>query len=168
MGGGLGLGGVEGALAELEKTAEPIQIMVVAGRNEALKRKAEELALQSSHRILVWGYSSQIRTLMTAASFIISKPGALTISEALAAELPMLLHDPIPGPEAQNGAYIAAQGAALWVSDPAELGEAIRRLLAEPERLEAMRERARALKRPEAAREIARILSGMLAGRGKR
>lgn len=165
MGGGLGLGGVEAALAELEKTAEPIQIMVVAGRNEALKRKAEELALQSSHRILVWGYSSQIRTLMAAASFIISKPGALTISEALAAELPMLLHDPIPGPEAQNGAYIAAQGAALWVSDPAALGEAIRRLLAEPERLGAMRERAHALKRPEAAREIARILSGMLADR---
>lgn len=168
MGGGLGLGGVEGALTELEKTAEPIQIMVVAGRNEALKKKAEELALQSSHRILVWGYSSQIRTLMAAASFIISKPGALTISEALAAELPMLLHDPIPGPEAQNGAYIAAQGAALWVSDPAELGEAIRRLLAEPDRLGAMRERARALKRPEAAHEIARILSGMLTGHGKR
>ena len=36
---------------------------------------------------------------MSVATFLISKPGALTISEALTRELPMILHDPIPGPE---------------------------------------------------------------------
>lgn len=165
MGGGLGLGGVEAALAELERFAERVQILVVAGKNENLKARAEGLARRSHHEIRVWGYASKVRELMGAASFLISKPGALTISEALAAELPMLLHDPIPGPEAQNAAYMARRGAALWVSETKGLGEALRQLLTEPQRLETMRARAREMKRPEAAREIGAVLLDALARR---
>ena len=165
MGGGLGLGGVEAALSELEQFAGNIQILVVAGKNEELKRRVEALAQRSRHDIRVWGYSSQVRTLMAAASFLISKPGALTISEALATELPMLLHDPIPGPEAQNAAYMARRGAAVWVQEPKQLGDALRQLLTEPERLERMRERAREIKRPDAAHAIGRVLLGALTHR---
>ena len=104
---------------------------------------------------------------MGAASFLISKPGALTISEALAAELPMLLHDPIPGPEAQNAAYVARRGAALWVSDTKGLGEALRQLLTEPARLQAMRARARDMRCPEAAARIGEVLLDALARRGE-
>lgn len=158
MGGGLGLGGVEAALAELEQFAGSIQILVVAGRNEKLRQRVEALARRSRHEIRAWGYSSEIRALMAAASFLITKPGALTISEALAAELPLVLHDPIPGPEAQNAAYMARCGVAVWVSEPKKLGEVLQQLLTEPERLQNMRERARAMKRPNAAHNIGAVL----------
>ena len=158
MGGGLGLGGVEEALSELEGFAGVVQILVVAGKNEELKRRGEVLARRSHHDIRVWGYSSEVRVLMASASFLISKPGALTISEALAVELPMLLHDPIPGPEAQNAAYMARRGVAVWVSEPKRLGEALRQLLTEPERLQMMRVRARKMKCPEAAHSIGTVL----------
>ena len=167
MGGGLGLGGVEAALAELERFGERVQILVVAGKNEKLKGRAEKIAQRSLHDIRVWGYSSEVRALMGAASFLISKPGALTISEALAAELPMLLHDPIPGPEAQNAAYVARRGAALWVSDTKGLGEALRQLLTEPARLQAMRARARDMRCSEAAVRIGEVLLDALARRGE-
>lgn len=164
MGGGLGLGGVESALSELESFVGNVQILVVAGTNETLRQRVEVLAKRSRHAIRAWGFSHEVRALMAVSSFLVSKPGALTISEALAVELPMLLHDPIPGPEAQNAAYLAQRGAAVWVSDPERLGEALRQLLREPERLERMRRRAREMKRPDAAKRIGDVLCQVLSG----
>ncbi|MBQ9377215.1 MAG: UDP-glucuronosyltransferase [Schwartzia sp.] len=162
MGGGLGLGGVEAALDELERVAIPIQLLVVAGKNEKLRERVEERAKTSHHTIRVWGYSQRVREFMAVSDFIITKPGALTISEALSAELPMLLHEPIPGPETENAVYVSREGAALWVNSGEKLGEAIRFCLSSDERLAAMRQRAHELKRPYAARDIVGALSVIL------
>ncbi len=155
MGGGLGIGGLEAALHALEGVAEPAQLLVVAGKNESLRMRVERLAKSSHHKILVWGYSKRVREFMAAADFIITKPGALTISEALAAELPMLLHDPIPGPETENAVYIARNGAAVWANSEEKLERAIHELLSSPQRLGEMRASAHELKKPYAARDVA-------------
>lgn len=160
MGGGLGIGGLDAALRALEDVDEPIQILVVAGKNEDLRRRVEEMANTSRHTILVWGYSERVREFMAISDFIITKPGALTISEALSAELPMLLHDPIPGPETENAVYIARKGAAVWANSEKKLAKAIVRLLSSREELEAMREAAHEMKKPYAARDIADYFAG--------
>ena len=159
MGGGLGLGGVDFALLQLEKMTMPLQILVVAGKNAELKARVEEMASHSRHTVEAWGYSTKVREFMAVATLLISKPGALTISEALAAELPMLLHEPIPGPETENAVYAARRGTAVWLKSDAKLGEAIVDLLLHPERLAAMKERAHEVKRPFAAHEIASYLA---------
>ena len=155
MGGGLGIGGLDAALRALEDVAAPTQILVVAGKNDALRLRVEKLAASSHHRILVWGFSPRVREFMAVSDFIITKPGALTISEALAVELPMLLHDPIPGPETENAVYIARHGAAVWANSEEKLERAIRDLLSSPERLEEMRASAHKIKKPYAARDVA-------------
>ncbi len=162
MGGGLGLGGVEFALGELEKLDRPFQLLVVAGRNEALRARVEKRAASFHHPLVVIGFSSRVAELMAASSFIITKPGALTISEALALELPMILHDPIPGPETQNAVYMARKGAAVWVNDETKLLPEALRLLSNPGVLEMMRGRAHELKRPYAARDIAQEILNTL------
>ena len=155
MGGGLGIGGLDAALCALENVEIPIQILVVAGKNEKLRLRVEKLAESSHHAILVWGYSSRVREFMAISDFIITKPGALTISEALSAELPMLLHDPIPGPETENAVYIAQKGAAVWANSEEKLAKAILRLLSSEEELTSMRAAAHEMKKPYAARDIA-------------
>jgi processive 1,2-diacylglycerol beta-glucosyltransferase len=155
MGGGLGIGGLDAALNALENVAMPIQILVVTGKNEKLRLRVEQMAETSHHTILVWGYSARVREFMAVSDFIITKPGALTISEALSAELPMLLHDPIPGPETENAVYIARKGAAIWANSEAKLAKAISRLLSSEEELVAMRDSAHEMKKPYAARDIA-------------
>ncbi len=155
MGGGLGIGGLDAALEALEKEPLPIQILVVAGKNEELRLRVEKMAEASIHTILVWGYSPRVREFMAVSDFIITKPGALTISEALAAELPMLLHDPIPGPETENAVYIARKGAAIWANSEEKLSKAIEQLLSSEELLEKMRGIAHEMKKPYAARDIA-------------
>ena len=155
MGGGLGIGGLDAALCALENVEIPIQILVVAGKNEKLRLRVEKLAESSHHAILVCGYSSRVREFMAISDFIITKPGALTISEALSAELPMLLHDPIPGPETENAVYIAQKGAAVWANSEEKLAKAISRLLSSEEKLTSMRAAAHDMKKPYAARDIA-------------
>ena len=158
MGGGLGLGGVEFALGELDKIDRPMQFLVVAGRNEALRERVEKKAASFHHPLITVGFSSRVSEFMAASTILISKPGALTISEALSLELPMILHDPIPGPETQNAVYMARNGTAVWVNHEKKLLPAVSRLLSEPGVLAEMQHRAHEMKRPYAARDIAREL----------
>lgn len=154
MGGGLGLGGMDFALAQLEKQPEPLQILVVAGRNQALLKKVQRFAAASHHQVRAWGYTDQVRTLMSAASFLISKPGALTITEALTVGLPVLLHEPIPGPETDNAVYMSECGTALWIRSDYRLAGAIAEVLHQPEKLAEMRQQAAGCRHPQAAAVI--------------
>lgn len=154
MGGGLGLGGVNFALEQLEKISIPMQILVVTGKNTSLWSKIREYARNSQHKIDVWGYSNNVQEFMAIATCLVSKPGALTISEALAMELPMLLHEPIPGPETDNAAYVSGVGAAIWIKENEKLGEAVADVLCHPELLAEMQKQAHIYKKPYAARDI--------------
>ena len=91
---------------------------------------------------------------MAVATCLISKPGALTICEALAMELPMLLHEPIPGPETENAVYVAGNGAAVWIQDNEKLGQTLGQILSKPSELASMRRQAGMCKRPQAAGDI--------------
>lgn len=162
MGGGLGLGGVESSLQELEKITQPLQILVVAGYNAKLKEKVEAMAEHSRHYIEAWGFSPCVHELMSAATLLITKPGALTLTEAMAMELPLLLHEPIPGPETDNAVYAARRGAAVWANDASRLGESIRSIIESKEKIEEMQASARRMRKPRAAEDIVAVLENEL------
>ena len=67
--------------------------------------------------------------------------------------LPMLLHDPIPGPETENAVYATRHGAAVWLHPGEHLAPAVAELLSGD--LKAMGERGRACAHPRAATGIA-------------
>ena len=159
MGGGLGLGDIERTLRALEMRAERLAILVVAGHNAALAADARRMADTSRHLIRVWDYTDEVPLLMRAADLLITKPGALTISEAFSAGLPLLLHDPIPGPEKENAIYATRRGAAVWLHPGEQIAPAVAEILAR--RLPAMRAAARASAREGAAEHAAQILMDM-------
>lgn len=161
MGGGLGLGGMGATLTELEKVPQPLTLLVVAGRNERLMQEAGAFAETSHHQVKVWGYTDKAHELMRAADLLLTKPGALTISEAFVLGLPMLLHDPIPGPETENAVYATRRGAAVWLHPGEKLAAAVQELLA-GDCLAAMADKARACARPEAAAVIAGRIAGYI------
>ncbi len=153
MGGGLGLGSIEQTLTELEKIPVPLKIIVVAGQNDKLLTRLKRLREKISHPVEVLGYVTNIHKLMAAADLLITKPGALTMTEAFAAGLPLILHAPIPGPEALNAAYAVAHGAAIEVGSQ-KISVVVEELLREPARLDKMRRCAKKISRPLAADEI--------------
>ena len=155
MGGGLGLGAFEDTITALEATDFKLKITVVTGKNERLKNKLE--TIQSKHELKVLGFVDNICELMHNADVLISKPGALTLSESFAAGLPVLLLPPIPGPESLNAEYAVKHGAALSLKDSAEIVEAIS-IVNDEEELQRMKESAKHLAKPFAALEINRQL----------
>lgn len=153
MGGGLGLGSIEETLSELNKVKSPLSIIVVAGQNENLSARLKKLQGKISHPLKIFGYVSNVDKLMATADLLITKPGALTMTEAFAAGLPLILHAPIPGPEFKNAEYAVAHGAAISVGDR-KISAVIEELLREPARLENMKRCAKKIARPNAATEI--------------
>ena len=155
MGGGLGLGSIEETLTELNKISLPLKILVVAGQNENLLVRLRRLKF--NHPTEIFGYVTAVNELMSAADLLITKPGALTMTEAFAAELPLILHAPIPGPEALNAAYATAHGAAIAVGER-KISAVVEELLRDPARLAEMKLNARKLSKPFAATEIIALI----------
>lgn len=168
MGGGLGLGPVKEALRSLNQIKEVLEIVVVAGKNMELQQSLTAYARRSHHRIRVLGFTDKIAVLMAAADLLITKPGALTSSEALAMELPMVFYKPLPGQEEENAAYLASNGAAIWVKSRSELNKTLVNLLAQDRKqLQLMKLKARLLKRPGAAPIVSRAVKYCIARTGQ-
>lgn len=68
-----------------------IHLIVVAGRNVALRRQLETLAVHPSNTFSVFGYMNRISDLMAVSDVLVTKPGPGTINEAMAMQLPMLI-----------------------------------------------------------------------------
>lgn len=164
MGGGLGLGGIKETLLELDKISQPLTLLVIAGRNERLLEEIRKSTKQYHHLVKAWGFTDKAHELMGAADLLITKPGALTISEAFVLGLPMLLHDPIPGPETENAVYATRHGAAVWLHPGEKLAPAVQELLT-GDCLESMSARAKECAKPAAAAEIAQCIVTMLTGK---
>lgn len=151
LSGGFGMGPVAEVLVELDKVARPFQTIVVAGRNEELRRK---LAAQDrKHPTHVLGFTTNMHELMSVADLIITKPGGLTSSEALAMGRPLLILDPIPGQEAANSDYLLERGAAVKVNRVEDLPHRLEQLLA-LKKLPALAKAAKTLGHPGAAKTI--------------
>ena len=156
LGGGFGVGPVEklfGGLLELEK---PLEIVVVAGRNEELKKRLEQLQTPARHRVHILGFTTQIDELMAVADLVVSKPGGLTTSETLARGAAMAVVNPIPGQESRNSDFLLENGAAVKINNLSTLTYKLNQLLGDPARLAALKQNARRIGRPYAAFDVAR------------
>ncbi|HKW27822.1 MAG TPA: glycosyltransferase, partial [Verrucomicrobiae bacterium] len=153
LSGGFGMGPVAEILAELDKVPQPLQTVVVTGRNEELRR---QLAAQTrKHPTHVLGFSTNMHELMTVADLILTKPGGLTTSEALALGKPLFILNPIPGQEAANSDFLLERGAAAKVNRVEDLPFRIEKLLGS-KKLVAMAEAARSLGQPQSAMAVCR------------
>jgi 1,2-diacylglycerol 3-beta-galactosyltransferase len=154
------VGGAEGSgrlLEQVRALAEhpyPWQVIAVCGRNQRLRERLQALPLATPTRIL--GFVTTMPELLRASDLVLTKAGPGAIAEALATAVPMILTGYLPGQEAPNLRYADAAGVAVYEPRPWRLPELVHRLLvANPEQLRQMRERAAAKARPSAAAEIA-------------
>jgi len=159
MGGGAGMGGLDDVARTLLAIDQDFQLVALAGKNESMLQALQALAAQHPARLIPMGFTDQVHRLMACASFVITKPGGLSTSECLAMGVPMILNSPIPGQEERNADYLLEQGAALKAADGIALTWRVRRLLTEPQLLDTMRRHAAALGRPQAARDVLKIVT---------
>lgn len=151
LSGGFGFGPVQEILGALDGTRLAVQIVVVCGRNEKLRRQIA--ACDRRHPTRVLGFVTNMHEWMAAADLIVTKPGGLTSSEALALGRPLLVVSPIPGQEAANSDFLLEHGAAAKVNRVEDIPAKLERLLGS-ERLAGMAAAARGLGRPRSAQDV--------------
>lgn len=165
--GGFGVGPVEELMQRLWASVRDAEIVVVTGRNEELRARLTELARRAPVATRVLGFTSEILEWMALASLLVTKPGGLTTSEALACGLPMVIVNPIPGQETHNATMLFEEGAAVSGENPYTIGARVARLLASAVRLSAMGRAARRIGRARAALEVADELGRMMPGQAR-
>jgi len=162
MGGGLGIGPLEKSVVGLDRLRCDFQTVVVVGKNPALERRLKATARTLRHPMTVVGFVPNVFDYMRAADVLVSKPGGLTSSESLAAELPIVMLKPLPGQEERNTRYLEDSGVGIRVQTSKELVHELDRLLGDPEALEQMRVAARRLAKPFAAQAVAEMIASLV------
>jgi processive 1,2-diacylglycerol beta-glucosyltransferase len=162
MAGGFGVGSIEKIHQMVLDVDQPIQIVVVAGKNEAVRETLADMPAPARHRRTILGYTTQMHEYLCAADVLISKPGGLTSSECLASGCAMIIAEPIPGQEDRNADFLLETGCAIKVNNLASLTLKLQSLLADKPRLAEMRQKARQSGKPRAAFEVAAKCHEML------
>ena len=145
----------------------PLQLAVVAGKNEELYRQLGQVDWHIP--VHLYDFVNQMPALMKASDLIITKAGGLIVTEALACGLPLILTEIIPGQETGNAEYVRSAEAGVVVDSPMELLEALHHYLQDEKKmLDLYTEQARATGRPESALRVAEILWQAGTSRSKR
>ncbi len=153
--GGEGAVPVEAPFRALLELEGPIDLVAVTGRNARARRRLEQVAPPARHRTHVLGYTDRMDELLAAADLVVTKPGGLTVSEALARGAGLVLINPVPGQEERNSDFLLEEGAAVKANHLATLPDKVGRLLRDRGRLDRLRANARRLGRPRAAFDVA-------------
>jgi 1,2-diacylglycerol 3-beta-galactosyltransferase len=157
VGGGEGMGKLEEITRALANSGLPIQLAVIAGRNQALRDKLEKEKWAVPVRVT--GFVTNMPEWMRASDLVVTKAGPGTIMETLTAGRPLLLSGYLPGQEEGNVQFVVETGVGAFRDTPEKIVAQVREWLGPGnETLEQMRKCARAQARPDAALEIARLV----------
>jgi UDP-N-acetylglucosamine:LPS N-acetylglucosamine transferase len=143
--GAFGFGCVESGARVLLAAGDDMVVVVVCGRNDALRRRllAEHPAEVAAGRLHALGWTDDMAGLTLAGDVVVTNAGGATSLEALACGRAVLMYRPIAAHGRANADLMAAAGLAEVCLDDAELTAAIHRLRTEPNRLAIIEEAAR-------------------------
>jgi 1,2-diacylglycerol 3-beta-galactosyltransferase len=138
----------------LNHSGLPLELAIITGGDDGLRRRLEQVEWhQPAH---VYGFVDNMVEMMQAADFIVCKAGGLIVSEALAASLPLLIAEALPGQETGNVEHVMRGNAGMLVKDPMEaLVQVFHWLDRDRAELKVTAARARAIGMPEAASKVA-------------
>ncbi len=157
VGGGEGMGPLGEVSMQINDAGLDAALVVITGKNKRLKDKLDQHHWNIP--TFIYGFVKNMHEFMRAADILVSKAGPGTISEALIAELPIILYHRISGQEEGNVAYVIDEGAGIWAPEIEDIIDSLKLWLDHPEkRLEAVNH-AKRLARPDASRQIARLIA---------
>lgn len=155
MGGGLGYGMVDGQAGRILSVREKLELAVVCGNNGRQRSEFEKIRDKMPFaKIHVYGFVDNVNDMMDAADLLVSKPGGLTVTEALLKGLPMVVINPIAGHEERNLEFLLNQGACVRADKNFPLDEAVAMLLSDRQRVEDMKRRIACLAKPNAGQDL--------------
>ena len=163
MGGSMGYSNHKKIIQSLLTIGMDFQMLVVCGNNKKQYKNLIETLDEYNGKasIYPYGFVTNVEVMMSASDCIITKPGGLTVSEALAKNLPMILVNPIPGHEERNVEFLLNNGISLYVTKTFPVDEAVYHLFNSPARLESIRKTMREVAHPNATKQLCDFIMQM-------
>lgn len=147
-------------IAVLQTLPRRIDIIFITGKDSERKRQLEELTKDNTN-FNILGFTNQVAALMKTTDLLITKPGGLTVTEALATATPLLLFSPIPGIEEDNARFLEMNNLGYWARNKHQLNELITVFLQSPEKRILMSQRMLTLQSAQATNNIVNCLTSV-------
>ena len=147
MMGSMGFGDMTEVISACDNFSGNFQMVVICGSNEKARSMIDDRAWKKRVRCL--GFTENVDEYMDAADVIITKPGGLTTSEAMAKGLPLILMNPIPGQEERNMEFLVNSGAAMMITKTFTVENALYQFFESPWRRKNMEEAVANVGKPD-------------------
>ena len=144
-----------GPIEEIVDILKEHQLIIVCGYNQGLLERLSKRALP---HVKVCGLVNNMDELMAASDIMVTKPGGLSIAEALVKGLVLVFFSAIPGQETNNVKVLTKFHVGLGQLGLAQIGEAVNRLHASSQELADQRSRSKGFGKPWAVDDIIRII----------
>lgn len=139
MAGSFGVTNIMNIYKDLIRVPVDFQVIVITGRNQKLFDAFVPVVENSPKKTKLVFFTDEVENYMHASDLIITKPGGLTVSEALACNIPLAVFDAIPGQEEDNANFLLTHNMAVKLEKGVDTGKTIQTLLEDNRRLEEMR-----------------------------
>ncbi len=162
--GWIGGGNIPQIFREFVRGDLDVQAIFLAGKNDELKREAEELAKTAKFPVKVIGYSDEIEKLMQSAMLMASRLGGLTPFEPLACRLSIIADATTPPMPQEAGTVnlIHQRGAGILLEKSSDIVPTIQNLLTDTNKYKQMKAAAGSLSIPNSTRNIIEEIAALL------
>lgn len=140
MAGSFGVNNIKKIYQSLIDLPTPFQLIIITGKNKKLYADFEKLIPQSPKPVKLVYYTNEVENYMRACDLLITKPGGLTVSEALACNIPLAVFDAIPGQEEDNADFLISHNMAVPLESGKNCAAIIQHLLEDRQKLLSMRD----------------------------
>lgn len=140
----------------VELLKEDAQLLIVCGDNKKLCQKLS--SIKNNLNLRVFGFVENMHELMSVSDVLITKPGGLTISEALVKNLPMIFISAIAGQEENNAEFFEEQGLAINVKNINQIRETVIKLKTGRDYLQGFKNRLSNFAKVNTVKEIINLI----------
>ena len=138
-GGSFGSSFSYGYLKQLLKRNLNINLIFVAGKNNKLKDKVlEYVEVNNIKNVIILGFTKDVSNLLNIANVVITKPGGLSVTEALEMKTPMVLIPGNGGQEIHNAKFITKNKFGIRTTNPYQFAKRVEKLVKNPKLINEM------------------------------
>lgn len=159
MAGSFGVTNIMKIYKRLVQVPTAFQIIVITGKNKKLFEAFTPVIEDSPKKTKLVFFTNEVENYMHASDLIITKPGGLTVSEALACNIPLAVFDAIPGQEEDNANFLLSHKMAVRLEKGADAGEIINSLIENNKKLEEMRSSCKSFDKSQSSKNIFSLIN---------
>ena len=162
MAGSFGVNNIMKIYREIVRLEDPFQLIVITGKNEKLYEAFENEIQKSPKKTKLVCFTNEVEKYMHASDLLITKPGGLTVSEALACNIPLAVFDAIPGQEEDNANFLLMRRMAIKIPKKEGCAVAIHTLISDRQQLEEMRDSCRLFDKSKSNQNILSLINTLI------